>query len=208
MTDQQIIDYYANLLVLQYRGKPKAYATIQTLVTPVIMDQLPTQVLNAFSLNTAVGVQLDVIGKYQGVTRNGYDFAGNPITLDDDDFRSFITMAIALNTSDGTLYSIQNFLHQFFPGEILVFDYQNMRMGYFINSTVGSQTLAEMLVTQGMLPKPMGVQLAITIYGPVIDRFFSFRTYDFPIANGTPFNTYDSYDTNSPWLTYSNGLGV
>lgn len=62
MTTQELIDYYANLLILQYIGQPRAYATIQALVEPTIMDQLPITVQNAFDLETAVGAQLDTIG--------------------------------------------------------------------------------------------------------------------------------------------------
>jgi hypothetical protein len=40
---QELIDYYAGLLILQYIGKPKAYAHIQTLVTPTIMPQTSVQ---------------------------------------------------------------------------------------------------------------------------------------------------------------------
>jgi hypothetical protein len=46
-TDQELIDYYADLLILQYKQKPKAYATIQTIVKNVIMNQLPVAVENA-----------------------------------------------------------------------------------------------------------------------------------------------------------------
>lgn len=170
MTTQEIIDYYADLIILQYLGEPKAYATIQTLVDPVIMEQLPVAVQNAFSLDTAVGVQLDVLGKYQGVVRNGMGFDG-PITLNDSDFRVFIKLAIATNQSGSSLYDIQNILNIFFPGSILVFDHQNMRMSYFIDSDIGSQDLIQLFITEGLLPKPMGVQLAAPIYAADL-KFF------------------------------------
>ena len=46
MSTQDLINYYANLLILQYIGKPKAYATIQTLVNPVVMPQVSVETLS------------------------------------------------------------------------------------------------------------------------------------------------------------------
>jgi len=307
-TTQDLISYYAGLLILQYLGKPKAYATIEALVTPVIMgtsstqlvslsaaptsgtftlsyngnasasinwndsyaaiqttlqavtglssvtvtgslasqaititmtgvtqplmlvvasnallssgqaitidvaasgDPAPLAVENGFNLtgsSTAVGAQLDILGKYVGVTRSGYSFSGVPITLGDSDFLSLITMAAIKNSSGSSLSTIQSLLHTFFPGKILVFDYANMTMSYLISSSVGSNNLVQLFVTEKILPKPMGVTLADTIYGPTITTFFGFRTYDVNTANNSPFNTYDVYNTGTPWLSYSNGI--
>lgn len=208
-TTQDLINYYAGLLILQYVGKPKAYATIQTLVTPVIMDQLPTQVMNAYNLtgsDVAVGAQLDVLGKYQGVTRSGTGLAGDHITLTDADFLQLIRMAIIRNTSGSSLQDIQALLHQFFPDQILVFDYANMQMSYLVSSTLGSIDLIQLFITEGLLPKPMGVGLASVIYVPVITEFFGFRTYLLPGFDNNPFNDYGSYQTDWPWLSYSDAV--
>lgn len=66
---QKIIDYYMNLLIIQYHEKPKAKATIQAYVKALLADGLMLDVDTAFNLDTAVGVQLDTIGKYVGVDR-------------------------------------------------------------------------------------------------------------------------------------------
>lgn len=171
MTTQQLIDYYASLLILQYVGKPKAYATVQTMVSGVIMDQLPTQVQNGFDIETAVGKQLDILGKYVGVVRSGTGFKGQPITLGDSDFRSLIKMAIVRNNSSSSLASIQNLLFLFFFREVFVYDHANMQMSYLISSSVGSQDLAQLFVEQNLLPKPMGVQLSATIYLDTLSVF-------------------------------------
>jgi hypothetical protein len=39
MNTNELVDYYANLLILQYKGKPKAYATIQAFVSGIMMLQ-------------------------------------------------------------------------------------------------------------------------------------------------------------------------
>lgn len=66
---QEIIDYYTNLLIIQYHEKIKAKATIQALITALLADGLILDVDRAFDLDTAVGAQLDTIGKYVGVDR-------------------------------------------------------------------------------------------------------------------------------------------
>jgi len=205
MTTQEIINYYANLLILQYHEKAKAFATIQALVNPVIMGQLPVAVQDAFNLETSEGVQLDVLGKYAGVSRTTYDFSG-PITLDDDDFRTLIKIAIIKNGFGSSLADIQDLIWQFFNGALLVFDFQNMRMGYFFDSSIGSRPLAEVFVRSYFLPKPMGVQLAALIYSNNITSFFGFRTYELPPFNVTGFNSYVDYSEEDPWLSYTNAV--
>ena len=64
-----ILDYYKNLLIIQYHEKPKAQATIEALVRVILADGILLDIDNAFNLDTAVGVQLDTIGKYVGIDR-------------------------------------------------------------------------------------------------------------------------------------------
>lgn len=205
MSTVDIVEYYSNLLIFQYSNKPKAVATIKATVTPIIMDQLPLTVQDAFDLDTAIGYQLDTIAKYVGVSRSGNGFNG-PITLDDSDFLALIKLGIIRNNFGSSLSTIQDFLATYFLNEILVFDYANMHINYLISSAVGSQNLAQLFITEGLLPKPMGVGLGTLIYAPIINTFFGFRTYDIAAHNTTPFNTYDSYNMSSPWLTYDQGL--
>lgn len=313
MDSGSLIDYYASLLILQYLQQPKAVATIETLVAPVVIVQLANtvqtltfsgtpasgaftlvyglatsasiawnasnatieaaiaaiigslivvsvtrslatgslqilfnnvdgislltigsntletassvpitisvsgnadlgplalQVQNAYNLigdSPAVGVQLDVLGKYAGVTRYGNDFSG-PVVLDDTDFLTLIKMVIVQNNSGSSLYDIQVLLNTFFPGSFLIFDYADMHMDYWFNSSIGSATLAEFFVEQNRLPKPMGVQLGATIYVPNVHRVFGFRTYTAPAVNSTPFNSYTAYDTDTHWLSYKDGV--
>jgi hypothetical protein len=212
-----LIEYYANLLILQYIGQPKAYQTIETLVTGIIMDQLPLQVENGFEIggsNPAMGVQLDILGKYVGVTRNGFGPNG-PITLNDSDFTIFIQMAAGLNSINSSLSSIQKLLHTFFNNEIFVFDNQTMTLCYFLNSNSTSLNLATLFVTEGKLPKPLGVQLVV-IYAPLVElqSYFGMCDYTAPgpshefYSHISPLNSYQSYNTAYPFLDYADALVV
>jgi hypothetical protein len=76
MTTDELIQYYVNLLIIQYHEQPKAQGHINALATETIAGQLINQVWKAFDIETAVGAQLDIIGKYVGIARtvNGFIF--------------------------------------------------------------------------------------------------------------------------------------
>jgi len=304
----ELVNYYANLLVLQYLGKPKAYATIQTLVTPVVMPQVTTQeiaflpvpdagaftlvygllstasiawnastptiqsalqavtglgavtvagsiasgtlvvtftgvapvaailtvgvntltntsnpvvpvvtetdetlpiaVQNAFNViapDLAVGVQLDVIGKYVGASRTNQGFT-QQITLSDGDYTTLIQISIIENNAGSSTAEIVGLLNQFFPAEIFLFDRKDMTFDYYITTAIGSQDLLQVFITEGKLPRPMGVRIRLIIYAPIVSTFFGFRTYQAPGYNVTPFNSYAAYVLTWPFLSYVNAI--
>lgn len=198
MTTLELKQYYANLLILQYISKPKASATVQTQVDGVIMDQLPDQVEQAFDIDSAAGVQLDILGKYVGISRQGFDFSG-PVTLGDADYRQVIRMKTFLNNSNSTLNDIQNFIHLFFNGQMFVYEPAVMHIGYLIDSSFGSLTLIEFFVKAGLLPKPMAVLLAFVIFVD-FKNLFGFRTTTFVPIN-KPFNSTHAFDPTWKFLT-------
>jgi hypothetical protein len=150
-------------------------------------------------------MQLDVLAKYAGVTRN-FQYQNIVFSLSDDELRKLIQFAVISNTSNGTLYSIVYNLNLFFPDLIFCFDHSNMHMNYYTSTQLGSSGLLVALLYQGILPKPMGVQLGTTIYAPVINLFFGFRTYLIGMYNATPFNTYLSVNPSWIWLSYNDAL--
>lgn len=79
MTADQLIAYYQNLLIIQYKSKPKAVATVGLLSAQVIASLIYTQVQDGFDLSTATGKQLDIIGSYVGVYRTLAGFAPSGI---------------------------------------------------------------------------------------------------------------------------------
>lgn len=62
-------DYYANLLILQYRNKPKARATIKLGANLYLADGLIFQLNDVLDIDKAVGPQLDIIGGILGCNR-------------------------------------------------------------------------------------------------------------------------------------------
>ena len=67
--NNDLIAYYVNLLILQYRNKPKAQAHIQALISSLMVYDLSILVRDGFNIDTAVGKQLDILGKYLGADR-------------------------------------------------------------------------------------------------------------------------------------------
>jgi len=67
--DSELILYYVNLLILQYRSKPKAQEHITALINALMIYDLAIKVRDGYNINDAVGVQLDILGKYLGSDR-------------------------------------------------------------------------------------------------------------------------------------------
>jgi hypothetical protein len=206
MTTADLSEYYSNLLVIQYSTSPKAIATIQGTVLPYLMDQLPNQILNAYNINPslgpiAVGTQLDIIGKYIGVSRtvNG---PNGPVSLDDDDFLTLMQFVIIKNTTNSSLASIVSLITTFFPGEVFITDSANMQIAYTIVESLGSANLLYALQFGNYLPVPMAVGISVTVIPSYTNPFFTFSTYSVN-ATGPGFQSYFNLVLNTPWLQYN-----
>lgn len=71
-----LIAYYVALLIIQYASMPKANAVIAALIAKLMIYDLAVSVRDGYNLDTAVGAQQDILGKYAGVSRiiTGVDF--------------------------------------------------------------------------------------------------------------------------------------
>ncbi len=67
---QAAADFYQSLLILQYKTLPKATAQVRVQARAAVAEMILSQIGPAFDLETAVGNQLDILGKYIGVPRN------------------------------------------------------------------------------------------------------------------------------------------
>jgi hypothetical protein len=70
MTLNELTSYYSQKLAYQYRGLARADAQMQLYVKQAVADYLANQLSTCFALDAAVGVQLDTLGKYIGISRN------------------------------------------------------------------------------------------------------------------------------------------
>lgn len=80
MTTPELIAYYVDLLIMQYESLPNARATMTTLITETVADQIVSAVQDGFDFSTtiglqsdtAAGVQLDAVASYRGAPRTTY----------------------------------------------------------------------------------------------------------------------------------------
>lgn len=75
--NEELILYYVNLLIIQFRTLPNAQGHINALIKQLMIYDLIRDIENGYDLETAVGVQLDVLAKYAGADRvvTGVDFS-------------------------------------------------------------------------------------------------------------------------------------
>ena len=105
LSTSDIRNYYIGLLIVQYSNKPKAKATIGAMYDYIIPinsktgNTLIEDIRDAFNLDTAVGIQLDIIGHYLGIDRlyKGQNF-DNLQLMGFTDYGGYSTAVYGFNT--------------------------------------------------------------------------------------------------------------
>lgn len=121
-TDPLLLQYYSNLLIVQYRTQTKAIQTIQLMVNQSLCDGLSQELQICFDLDTAVGAQLTILGIIVGVPRNIIgldlthtffsftDYVGSPASIG---FGSYTDVPYSndlfLSYYDDTIYTLTDF---------------------------------------------------------------------------------------------------
>ena len=182
---------------MQYRNKPKALATIELMVGILLQDDILLKVLDGFNPETAVGKQLDIMGKWIGIDRF---YSGGQ--LDDEEYRRILEFKSISNATDMSPFSIDNLLFDFFGNDIICSSEENLRIYYFIEESI--LDLALILLETKVLPKPLGIRLVGLIKNEI---WFGLSNYDTFLEN-IPLNvvglaTYDNFLTKEgKTLTY------
>lgn len=183
------IDDYIALITDEHRDKPLFVAMVTMVVQPLIdIANQMRQLVFDFDLDDAVGVQLDVVGEWVGLSRVlsvpltgiyfswdstallGWDSGSwkgdfDPTTgltsLPDDEYRRLLKAKIAANQWDGTMEGAQSIWNQVFAGQqaILLQDNQDMSMTLgFVGAPLSA--IQQALLTGGYFPlKPGGVRI-------------------------------------------------
>jgi hypothetical protein len=126
-TSETLVDYYKALLIGQYRDKPKASGTIGALIGGtgdygLIAAAIANLVRDGFDLDTAVGAQLDTLGKFRGVDRYY-----NSLNLNKD----FLQLPGYSEPGVGTLFGIATYADTPMPPSTYTMTYED-----FIESTL------------------------------------------------------------------------
>jgi hypothetical protein len=199
------VKYYLDLLIMQYKNKPRAEQHLTTLIQVALIDLMSNILRDCFDIETAEGKQLDMIGKYVGADRRVQTF-GADVTLSDNDYRNLIKIKRATNNLGSSLFDIQSFIKANLFGTLKAFDHADMTMSFYINSSIISNILAQAIITQGFLPKPMGVGNAAIVYLPDTSNIFGFRTYEFDSGGSVGFNNYSNYHPERRFLKYEDAI--
>jgi hypothetical protein len=139
---------YLDLITSQHRGKPKFNSVVQVVTEPQAnIQSFLRGIPELFDLDEAVGVQLDVVGQWAGISRavslpipdpwfafddstRGFDLApikgpydvGNYYSrLDDETYRRAIRGRIIANWGDANIGTAYLALREFLPKDLLLF---------------------------------------------------------------------------------------
>ena len=178
------IFYYLNLLTSQYRLAPNLNANLASKLQLYADVQMCNATMTeAFDLDSAEGVQLDVAGVIVGVSRTvGFQPSGSvsPV-LDDDTYRILIKATIANNNWDGTQSSLYPIWASLFPtGRFVIIDNQNMSATVVISG--GLPSIVQDLIVNGyIVPQSEAVEynyifstLPVFGFGPANDYIAGF----------------------------------
>ncbi|USE78825.1 DUF2612 domain-containing protein [Cupriavidus gilardii] len=202
---------YTGLITSKHNQRPKFMAVVAALAQPMVdlmsvLGSMPAK----FDLDVAVGVQLDDVGRWvgisrivrtplndvyfsldidglgfdQGIWKGPFDPDTGLTTLDDDTYRVVIRAKIGANHWDGTMESTVAILNSIFSEDTHVFiqDNQNMTMTVGVSGAPPSAVFLALL-KGGYIPlKPEGVRVDLVIVSSEQGPLFGFDVQNQLIA--------------------------
>lgn len=189
---------YTQLLTSAHREQPRFAATV-SLVTSSIASVTDALMLlpEQFSVDTAVGVQLDVVGLWVGMSRSvavpvsdpyfSWDTVGRGwdegywkppyaptegvALMDDATYRAAIRLKIVTNHWAGRQELFTGIPikleHATDDNVIFAQDHMDMSMTFFVVGPSVSPVLKAVIAQSGTLPKPIGVRVRTVVFTPV-----------------------------------------
>lgn len=155
------LGYYLGLLTSEYRNSPKLNTLLLVLLKKFDdVSQCLVSMDTAFDLDSAVGVQLDMLGTVAGASRVVGFQPSNGVSpvLDDTTYRLYIKAKIAQNQWDGTIGSLYPIWQQLFPGGSIVIE-DNQNMSVYVTLVGAFNSITTDLINHGyIVPRPEGVE--------------------------------------------------
>nr|DAD89799.1 MAG TPA: Protein of unknown function (DUF2612) [Myoviridae sp. ctsip2] len=106
---EDVKNYYADLLILQYRNKPKARETIKIGADIYLGDGVIFQLQDILDIDTAEGAQLDIIGKILDCPRVVQGVYNDMIFFQFYDGEDSVGFSTVGNPQGGNFRTIQNY---------------------------------------------------------------------------------------------------
>ncbi len=176
-----LIKYYTDLLIKQYWNKPKAKATIKTLIlnNVLLYNNIINNFTDNFNINTAIGTQLDIIGAIVGISRiyEGIEFENTPAPnkLDDETYRTLIKLKGINNYSVNSIKSISDGIYNFLNNKLVFVNNTDMTISYIIFGESEQDNIIKIILkNRDILPAPAGVYVNY-IVRITTDKIFGFR---------------------------------
>jgi Protein of unknown function (DUF2612) len=199
---------YTQLITSAHREQPKFIATV-SLVTSAVASvtsallAMPQQ----FSVDTAVGAQLDVVGLWVGMSRSVYTPVSDPYfswdtatrgwdegywtppyaptegvtKMDDATYRAALRLRIIANHWAGRQELFTGIPirleHDTDDNVIFAQDHFDMSVTFFVVGPAVSPVLKAVILQPGVLPKPMGVRIRSIIFTPAPVFGLDFATH-------------------------------
>ena len=198
-------DEYLALITSEHSDKPKFEATVGATVAPLArLQEVLSSFIKEFDIDSAVGVQLDIIGQWvgrprridtpligvyfawddvvgdgwdSGIWKGPYDPDSGLVDLPDDAYRLLLKAKVAANSWDGTIpgaYAI--WAAVFTSSQLVIQDNQDMSMVVGIAGQPLS-IVDQALLTNGYVPlKPEGVRIQYYAIAPAAGALFAWDT--------------------------------
>ena len=160
---------YSKLLIIQYQNDfNRKFIEI---ITRLFIEQVNNIVLKFkvnFNLNTAEGVQLDLIGALVGLPRD----LNRGTIVNDTIYRFLLYLKILKNSVAYNNLDFKDFFYYFFTDKVVFVDNHNMSVDFFINDV--EPEIIDILVSDKdeFLPAPAGVR--IEVIKPLTEKLFCF----------------------------------
>lgn len=192
---ESLEEYYKNLLIIQYHDKLKAQAVVSNWVDCMVADGLLLDLDSAYSPDSAVGVQLDALGKILGLSRNGFN---------DDDYRLLLNFKIVTNNSGTSIKDIDDALFPFFGKSVVCHNNQDMSLTYIVFPEY--EHLIPVIQSENLLPAPLGVGVNIVVSVNLPDLIFGFKLGNM-VTDAVGFSTKDGLNEGK-FLDKSNIVNI
>ena len=163
--------FYLDLVTSEHRTKPNYIAWLEVLLTPFVdAINLNQGVKEAFNLNTAVGAQLDILGKILVQPRR-MDFQptdGSSPILGDEDYRLILKAKVVKNQWKGTISDFYNFWEILLGNNLPIYlvDNQQMEPVVVVWNPQVTPMIQDFLSHGLIVPKPAGLGLGLRKVDP------------------------------------------
>lgn len=179
---------YTDLITSEHRQRPKFSAMVEAVTGCFVAGQQAAQALReCFDIDSAVGVQLDAIGLWVGLSRlvrsplavyfsfdtpglgfdegswkGPFDPDEGLVSLDDETYRLFLKARVAANHWDGTIEGWKSVMDFAFSGSgftVFMQDHQDMSISIYVAGTPPPAIFKELLTGDYLPLRPAGVRI-------------------------------------------------